>query len=64
MGEVSPVLLEKSRTDGMLHGFTDNYVKVAFAAEDSWVNHLVEMTLGDVGEDGLVMVELANSTSS
>lgn len=58
-GEVRPVLLEKSKVDGVLHGFTDNYVKVAFAAEDSWVNHLVEMQLGETDENGLVLAEVA-----
>ena len=62
LGEVRPVLLEKSKEDGMLHGFTDNYVKVAFPAEDSWVNHLVEMKLGEIGEDGLVRAEVAEVT--
>lgn len=51
-GEVRPVLLEKSKTEGVLHGFTDNYIKVAFAAEESWVNHLVPMLLGDSNAEG------------
>jgi threonylcarbamoyladenosine tRNA methylthiotransferase MtaB len=59
LGEVRPVLLEKSREDGLLHGFTDNYVKVSFPAEDSWVNHLVEMKLGDVNAEGLVTATVA-----
>ena len=58
LGEVRPVLLEKSREDGLLHGFTDNYVKVSFPAEDSWVNHLVEMKLGESGGSGLVLAEV------
>lgn len=56
LGEVRPVLLEKSKTDGVLHGFTDNYVKVRFAADDAWVNHLVPMRLERIGNDGLVEV--------
>ncbi|CAH1002374.1 Threonylcarbamoyladenosine tRNA methylthiotransferase MtaB [Neolewinella maritima] len=59
LGEVRPVLLERSRTDGLLHGFTDNYVKVAFPAEESWVNHLVELELQELNEDGLVQAALA-----
>lgn len=64
LGEVRPVLLEKSKTDGLLQGFTDNYVRVAFAAEDSWVNHLVEMRLGEIGEDGLVGAEVAEKVGA
>lgn len=64
LGEVRPVLLEKSKTDGILHGFTDNYVKVSFPAEESWVNHLVEMKLGGVNEEGLVTATVAEGVSS
>ena len=44
-GETRPVLLEKGKEHGLLHGFTDNYIKVEFPADDSWVNHLVELEL-------------------
>lgn len=64
LGETRPVLLEKSKTDGILHGFTDNYVKVSFAAEDSWVNHLVPMRLAEMKEDGLVNAEVAETVIS
>jgi threonylcarbamoyladenosine tRNA methylthiotransferase MtaB len=60
-GDVRPVLLEKSKQEGMLQGFTDNYVRVSFPAEDSWVNHLVDMKLGEIGEDGLVNAEVAEA---
>ena len=59
LGEVRPVLLEKSKEAGVLHGFTDNYVKVSFAAEEAWVNHLVELELSGFSEDGLVVAKLA-----
>ncbi len=59
LGETRPVLLERSKTDGLLHGFTDNYVKVSFAADEAWVNHLVPMRLTKIGEDGLVAGALA-----
>lgn len=64
ISETRPVLLEKSKTDGVLHGFTDNYVKVSFPAEDSWVNHLVEMKLGSVNEEGLVMAEVVERVTT
>ena len=44
-GTTRPVLLEKGKEDGVLHGFTDNYIKVEFPADDSWVNHLVDLEL-------------------
>ncbi|MBB4080374.1 threonylcarbamoyladenosine tRNA methylthiotransferase MtaB [Lewinella aquimaris] len=61
LGEVRPVLLEKSKTKGMLHGFTDNYVKVEFPADQSWVNHLVPMELTGIGDDGIVTAHVAES---
>ncbi|TXF87139.1 tRNA (N(6)-L-threonylcarbamoyladenosine(37)-C(2))-methylthiotransferase MtaB [Neolewinella aurantiaca] len=64
LGEVRPVLLEKSKTEGILHGFTDNYVKVSFPADDSWVNHLVPMELKNVDEEGLVNVTVAEHVNS
>ncbi|MEL7162546.1 MAG: tRNA (N(6)-L-threonylcarbamoyladenosine(37)-C(2))-methylthiotransferase MtaB, partial [Bacteroidota bacterium] len=64
LGETRPVLLEKSREDGLLHGFTDNYVKVVFPAEESWVNHLVDLRLEAIGEDGLVRAEIVEAIVS
>lgn len=54
LGETRPVLLETSRTEGVLEGFTDNYIRVAFPADENWVNHLVEMQLQDLDANGLV----------
>ena len=61
LGQTRPVLLEKSKVEGVLHGFTDNYVKVAFPADEAWVNHLVDMTLTDISPDGLVKAVLATA---
>ncbi len=61
VGEVRPVLLERSKTEGVLHGFTDNYVKVSFPAGAAWVNHVVEMRLMSINADSLVSVEVADA---
>ncbi|THH34920.1 tRNA (N(6)-L-threonylcarbamoyladenosine(37)-C(2))-methylthiotransferase MtaB [Neolewinella litorea] len=45
LGQTRPVLLEKGKEEGLLQGFTDNYIKVSFAADDSWINHLVDLEL-------------------
>lgn len=63
LGEVRPVLLEKSKVDGILQGFTDNYVRVSFPAEDSWVNHLVDMRLEEIEENGLVKAEVVEAVA-
>ena len=59
LGEVRPVLLEKSKTPGLLQGFTDNYIRVRFPADAAWINHLVELELGAIDAEGLVTAELA-----
>ena len=64
LGEVRPVLLERSKTDGILHGFTDNYVKVSFPADEAWVNHLVEMRLTKIGPDGLCEADCVREYST
>lgn len=48
---VRPVLLEHSRTKGVVHGFTDNYIKVELHVDPSLVkqldNTIVQVRLGD-----------------
>jgi threonylcarbamoyladenosine tRNA methylthiotransferase MtaB len=56
VGEVRPVLLEAGREEGILTGFTDNYIKVSYPADAAWVNHLVDMELGAVDDRGRVRV--------
>ncbi len=59
LGEIRPVLLEHGKSEGLLSGFTDNYIRVAFPAEDSWVNHLVDAELHTMNADGVMEVDLA-----
>ncbi|MEM7571714.1 MAG: tRNA (N(6)-L-threonylcarbamoyladenosine(37)-C(2))-methylthiotransferase MtaB [Bacteroidota bacterium] len=63
LGQVRPVLLEKSKVEGQLSGFTDNYVKVAVALEDSWVNHVVDLQLEGVSAEGPVQAKLVEATA-
>ncbi|PHI19657.1 tRNA (N(6)-L-threonylcarbamoyladenosine(37)-C(2))-methylthiotransferase MtaB [Lewinellaceae bacterium SD302] len=58
LGQTRKVLLEKSKTEGLLTGFTDNYVKISIELEDSWVNHVVDLQLDGIGKDGLVAASL------
>ena len=64
LGDTRPVLLEHGKTDGLLHGFTDNYIKIAFPAEASWVNHLVEVDLQEIDANGLVTAALAEPVTN
>ena len=55
-GAVRPVLLEHSRTKGIMHGFTDNYIKVELHVDPSEVklldNTIVQVRLGSWNEKG------------
>jgi threonylcarbamoyladenosine tRNA methylthiotransferase MtaB len=57
-GSTRPVLLEKSRQEGLLSGFTDNYVKVEIPLEESWVNHIVPAKLSHINAEGIMQIAL------
>lgn len=46
-GTVRPVLLEHSHTAGILHGFTDNYIKVELHVPEALDNQIVSVRLTD-----------------
>lgn len=54
LGQQRPVLLEASKTKGILSGFTDNYIKISAELPDSWINHLVDMQLNHIDAEGQV----------
>lgn len=53
-GDVRPVLLEHSKTPGLMHGFTDNYIKVEIHVDDDLIptldNTIVQVKLGEWNE--------------
>ncbi len=51
VGAEASVLLERSRVRGVMHGFTDNYIRVELPLEGEWDNRLVRVRLGDFNED-------------
>jgi threonylcarbamoyladenosine tRNA methylthiotransferase MtaB len=57
-GSTRPVLLEKSRQEGLLSGFTDNYVKVEIPLEESWVNHIVPAKLSHINAEGIMQITM------
>lgn len=44
-GSRRKVLFESTRKDGMMEGFTDNYIKVRTPFREEWVNEIVEWTV-------------------
>lgn len=53
-----PVLFEKASSSRVLHGFTDNYIKIEAPADHFQVNHIREIKLGAINNDGLVVAEM------
>lgn len=60
MGKVRPVLLEHSKSKRMMHGFTDNYIRVEInlpegLTSDMVDNTIVNVRLGEWNEDGTAL---------
>lgn len=51
VGTEAEVLLEKSRTEGVMHGFTANYIRVELPVEENLDNQIVRVCLGDFNVD-------------
>lgn len=45
IGETRKVLFESANKNGMMEGFTDNYIKITAPYKAEWVNQLVEWTV-------------------
>ncbi len=48
------VLFEKDIENGKIHGFTDNYIRVAISYEPDLVNKLLKVHLNSVRADGVM----------
>ena len=61
LGSVRPVLLEHGRGKGLMHGFTDNYIRVNVKPDMSLANRIVNVKLltlnDDLSVDGEVVVD-------
>lgn len=44
-GQTRKVLFEGSNKNGMMEGYTDNYIKITAPRKEEWVNELVDWTL-------------------
>lgn len=51
VGSVRPVLVEHTSHKGVMHGFTDNYIKVTLADNPSLYNKIVDVRLTSVDVD-------------
>ena len=51
IGQVMPVLMEKSKTGVPMHGFTENYIRVEVESDDSLDNQVINVRLGEFNEE-------------
>lgn len=59
LGEIRPVLFEGGEYDGLMHGFTDNYIKVELPFDAKLVNAVHQVRLERISPDGNVQIALA-----
>lgn len=55
IGKEAKVLMEKSKAGMLMHGFTDNYIRIETEHNDELDNCLVTVRLGDFNEDGTAL---------
>lgn len=55
IGQVMPVLLEHSKLDAVMHGFTPNYIRVEISRDGELDNKIVSVKLGDFNEEGTAL---------
>ncbi|MBL0315789.1 MAG: tRNA (N(6)-L-threonylcarbamoyladenosine(37)-C(2))-methylthiotransferase MtaB [Flavobacteriales bacterium] len=64
VGQTRPVLWEAANEDGMMYGFTDNYIKVEIPFDQSLVNQVSDAQLRSVHPDLFIKgVAVSESTS-
>lgn len=56
LGKTLPVLWEHENKDGLMFGFTENYVRVQKPFDGSSVNEIEMVTLGKIENDGTVSI--------
>lgn len=54
LNKTRPVLLEADENEGVMSGFTDNYVKVVIPYNPQLVNTVTEMELKEINGDGIM----------
>lgn len=56
VGRTVYVLFEHTKINGMMHGFSENYVRVSCPYNPAWINRLMPVQLGGFADDGLSLV--------
>ncbi|MCK5210585.1 MAG: tRNA (N(6)-L-threonylcarbamoyladenosine(37)-C(2))-methylthiotransferase MtaB [Cyclobacteriaceae bacterium] len=58
VGETMEVLFEKDIEGGKIHGFTDNYIRVAVDSSPEYINQLIEVKLTEIEPNGIMKGKL------
>lgn len=63
IGKAKNVLFEAEENEGLLNGFTENYVKVKAQYDPSLVNQIVDIELSEIDRDGIVKIKIASEVN-
>jgi threonylcarbamoyladenosine tRNA methylthiotransferase MtaB len=54
VGDIRPVLFEKSKEENKISGFTDNYIRIDMPLEESLLNEIGTVQLNTISPEGLM----------
>lgn len=60
LGSIRSVLFEQEEENGMMFGFTENYVKVKFPFDKALTNTFQQVELTEIDRDGIVKCQFVN----
>lgn len=52
-GKTHSVLFESDNSDGFMHGFTENYIRVKTPFDPALINRIIDVTLDEIDDDGV-----------
>jgi threonylcarbamoyladenosine tRNA methylthiotransferase MtaB len=64
VGKKKSVLFEQEENEGLLYGFTENYVKVKTPFNAALVNQIVDVELTEIDRDGLMKCDILTNFAS
>jgi threonylcarbamoyladenosine tRNA methylthiotransferase MtaB len=62
LGKEKFVLFESDNVNGMMHGFTENYIKVKVPFTESLINQIRKVRLERIEKDGIFAVEIVDKS--
>ena len=63
IGKAKSVLFEAEENEGVVNGFTENYVKVKAKYDPSLVNQIIDVELSEIDRDGSVKIKIASEVN-